>query len=374
MSTSATDLSYAVVGAIVLAWKLWQLPRRPRDRGLWLITGCIAVAEIEYLLPLPAVAAALDHTLGAGTTRLGQNLTLLWFTLLLVCFFRYSTGQAARIRGEVLACVVASGVLIVVAATIPGPLRATSYSAHLPAVQLRVFYLISYGYLGYILLAGLRPAWTFARLSRPPLSMGLRIIAIALGGKLIGGPVVRIPTNVADWVGHPLPTWLVDAGAVLVQVSIIAFLAGVVYPLAGARVLAVARWWRNRRAHRGLGPLWTELHRAFPHDELDREPGRRWWRRSMRHRFYRRAVECRDGLVRLSPHWPRDDSSSDGTSRDGTSRHTAEQLRTALRAHADRRPPLGPAMLVAAPTRPGVDADVAALLALSRGTASLDND
>lgn len=75
--------------------------------------------------------------------------------------------------------------------------------------------------------------------------------------------------------------------------------------LAGRQRLAAARTWSWRRqAYLRLGPLWRELHRTFPELALDPAPGA--WREhlaltGLHRRYYRRAVECRDGLLRLSP-------------------------------------------------------------------------
>jgi hypothetical protein len=67
----------------------------------------------------------------------------------------------------------------------------------------------------------------------------------------------------------------------------------------------MGRWWNHRQAYRGLEPLWTAMNQAFPQDALHRVPQgkarRLLIRHSMHHRYYRRAIECRDGLVQISP-------------------------------------------------------------------------
>lgn len=62
----------------------------------------------------------------------------------------------------------------------------------------------------------------------------------------------------------------------------------------------------RRRMYRRLTPLWTALHEASPEDSLHRTPAG-GWRDALRvrgthRRYYQLAIECRDGLVRLSPY------------------------------------------------------------------------
>lgn len=369
------DLLVALVGVIALGWLAYQLRRSRFDRGLWLVTGCIAAAEVEYVLALPAAGAAVNSAFGAGMAKLTQNLALFLFNLLLVCFFLYSAGKPHRIRREVGIFLVASGALIAVAFSIPTPLRGTRYSHTLDSDPVRLFYLVSSLYIGYTLIVGLRAAWHYARLSRPPLSLGLRIIAVAMAGKLVGGPVLRIFSNLANWTGHPIPAPLAAAAYNVLMVSIVTFLIGVVYPGIAGRVLAMGRWWNHRQAYRGLEPLWTAMNQAFPQDALHRVPPSKMahlltWH-SMHRRYYRRAIECRDGLVQISPYLPR--PAADDNQGSVSARPHAADLRTALRARADHYPPAGTVMLVAPPAHPDIDADVAELLALSRALAQLDD-
>lgn len=368
------DLFIALVGVIALGWLAYQLRRSRFDRGLWLVTGCIAAAEVEYVLALPAAASAVNRTFGPGMAKLTLNLALFLFNLLLICFFLYSAGKSHRIRREVGIYFVASAALIAVAFSIPTPLRGTRYSHTLENDQVRLFYLIGSLYIGYTLIVGLRAAWHYARLSQPPLSVGLRIIAAAMAGKLVGGPLLRTFANVANWTGHPIPTPLATAAYNLLMVSIVMFLVGVVYPGVAGRILAMGRWWNHRQAYRGLEPLWTAMNLAFPQDALHRVPPSKLphllaWH-SMHRRYYRRAIECRDGLVQISPYLPRPAAVDDQGP--VSARQRAADLRTALRARADHYPPAGAVMLVAPPSHPDIDADVAELLALSRALAQLD--
>jgi hypothetical protein len=181
---------------------------------------------------------------------------------------------------------------------------------------------------------------------------------------------VFVPSIVLGWIYH---VGVADRGGsagtvvgalavtVLLMPGVLLFLIGVTYPAAATRVGAVRIWWRHRRGYRQLAPLWTVLHAEFPDDALDRVPAARWrdaFRlRGTHRRYYRRVVECRDGLVRISPYLARTDVSADLPSR----------LRQALSAHAAGEPTAAKAVPVALPEQEGLDADVRELVQLARG-------
>jgi hypothetical protein len=145
----------------------------------------------------------------------------------------------------------------------------------------------------------------------------------------------------------------------------VTFLAGVCYPGTAMR-LSVARIWnRHRRVYRQLAPLWTTLHEAFPQDALTRVPAPRWqdtlspW--SVHRRFYRRVIECRDGLVRLSPYLAEPAGEAGGP--------LGDRLLVALRA-LHTTPVPRQAVPVAVPEAGGLDADADELARLSRQLAA----
>jgi hypothetical protein len=123
---------------------------------------------------------------------------------------------------------------------------------------------------------------------------------------------------------------------------------------------------RHRRAYRQLHPLWATLHHHFPEDALGRVPTNPWRDAfaltEVHRRFYRRLVECRDGLVRISPYVAqiRDDNPDIGT------QPLVTQLVAAFELRASGTPVARPAVRVAMPDEYGLDADSAALVSLSR--------
>lgn len=93
---------------------------------------------------------------------------------------------------------------------------------------------------------------------------------------------------------------------------------------------------------------------------------------SIHRRYYRRAIECRDGLVYISPFLARPSQGQ----RPRIADQWARELRIALTASANHYSPMDGAMLVAEPAGSDldsdVDSDVAELVALSRALANLD--
>jgi hypothetical protein len=153
------------------------------------------------------------------------------------------------------------------------------------------------------------------------------------------------------------------AADLLTAAAIPTFVIGVIYPTLSTRIAALGVWWQHRRVVRQLSPLWTMLHEAYPEDELSRVPSGRWRDllrlRGVHRRYYRRVIECRDGLVRVSPYL-----ASAGDLDKPV--YLASALREALHARAAGAPVAGQAMPIAVPDGDGLDADVRQLVALSK--------
>ncbi|MEV6315409.1 MAB_1171c family putative transporter [Streptomyces sp. NPDC051776] len=118
-----------------------------------------------------------------------------------------------------------------------------------------------------------------------------------------------------------------------------------------------------------LTPLWTALAGAYPELVLNRPPtGSRWNRfrlRGTHERFYRRLIECRDGLVRLSPYLTRVAPGVDlarGPA-DDIARHITEAL--ALKPDAEDPDTALPAARVALPSGNDLGDDPRELIAIS---------
>lgn len=126
--------------------------------------------------------------------------------------------------------------------------------------------------------------------------------------------------------------------------------------------MKVRLWLEARRQYRELRPLWTAVTTQFPNIALFpvESPLREAFRvRQMRLRLYRRAIECRDGLVCLSPFVEEQIDASLPPERQ------ARLIGDALARSAQGKE-IGGTTVLAAPRAAGMEADTRELLALSR--------
>jgi hypothetical protein len=277
------------------------------------------------------------------------------------CLFLCSllAAPAARKGAARRALVLTAAVTVMAVAAAMTPRGASTDDQSVPAVA--VLYLALDVPLGCFLA----DAWRWTRYGTgcvaPTVAHGLRL---ALAGlvMMLTGLLPLIAVVVLRAARLPCPAALIIAGRVLVIPGILVFLAGICYPGALMRLSAVRVRARHRRVYYQLAPLWTELHRVFPQDALSRVPSPAWrdvlspW--GVHRRYYRRVIECRDGLVRISPRLaPGDD------------RPLAERLLTALQGHSPAATAAGQAVPVAIPAAPGLDADAGELVSLARQVA-----
>ncbi|MGW4883488.1 MAB_1171c family putative transporter [Streptomyces murinus] len=317
-----------------LVWKLYQLKRSPHDAPLRCVTLCLACAALSYPVAMPGGASGVDTVAGHGTSKLIQNLLLLLAVYFLMCFYLYSAeGEASRSRARKEAVlVVAVAVAITVAAeTVPHDVFAGSFStADMAVPQIAFFYAGAGLYLMYAL--GMACRWTrrYARLSRRPHSTGLWMAAVGLGTMAVACAIRAVIVTIR-WTGREVPMPLMAGVAFLLVASVMLFAAGITYSGARTRFSSLRLWLRHRREHRRLRPLWELLAEAYPENVLkpaSRAVLDRWRARGVHRRYHRRIVECRDGLVDISPYLLEEDE--DGTTILGlSSAELADRLRRA---------------------------------------------
>jgi hypothetical protein len=343
----------------LLGWKLAHLARAPRDPPLRCVTACLACAAAAY--PFGIMFASHTVAPAARWLMVMQSSLLLGVMYCLGCFFLYSLLAPAiarqRARRRALALATAVGTLITAAAVTPAAAAMNDQSA--PAVG--VAYVIFDVAMGYFLTDAGRQALRGMKEVHGPTARGLRLVFTGI--TLMVASLVLFVTAIAMHLARANPpAALGPAGQVLVLPGIVTLLAGVSYPGTVMRVSALRLWNRRRRTYHELAPLWTALHEAFPQDTLSRMPSSRWhdalspW--SVHRRFYRRVIECRDGLVRLSPYLDLPSGRADAA--------LASRLITALQAQGTTTQVLREPVLVAVPEGSGLDADADELARLSR--------
>ncbi|WP_338596723.1 MAB_1171c family putative transporter [Saccharopolyspora sp. SCSIO 74807] len=346
------------------AWFIYRLARNPGSAALRAVVACLILRAADS----PAVMAAIRNTFNLGPTaeNLVKNYALASSWCCLMLFFLFAAGAGAR-RAWREAAILASVLVImtVAVALTPNPdallqSSATVASERYPTVL--VFYVLGNAYFAYATGAAALWAVRYARESTRRTRFGLLVASVGLAG-FAGLSAVRTVLMVLPH--SPALSGLVND---LIGPFLLLFVIGVCMVGAVERVVAACVWWRHRRVYSELRPLWQALHDVFPSNALERRrPLIPWLDRlvpvRLHRRYWRRLIECRDGLVKLSPHLV--DIGLDSQRPD---RITAEQFREALRREkAGVVPGSRHATLVAAPPEDdGADADADELRRLSR--------
>ncbi|MFD7580541.1 MAB_1171c family putative transporter [Kitasatospora sp. NPDC059817] len=292
-----------------LLWKVYQLKRSPHDAPLRSVTLCLACAALSYPVTMPGGSSGVDMVAGHGTAKLIQNVLLLLAVYFLMCFYLFSAadGEASRVRARKEAVVVAVVIvaITVAALSVPHEVFAGSFStADMTIPQIAFFYGGAGLYLMYALAMAARWTRRYARMSRRPHSTGLWMAAAGLGAMAVACAIRAVIVSVRA-AGVEIPEPVMAPVAFLLVASILLFAAGITYSGARARFASLRLWLRHRREHRRLAPLWELLTEAYPENVL--RPASpavldRWRARGVHRRYHRRIVECRDGLVDISPY------------------------------------------------------------------------
>lgn len=359
----------ASAGAAV--WKGTQLIRVPTDRGLRVITMCVVLVFLALSAQLAATLPGLAQQFPAQSPKLIQNTLLtLFFALLLVLLHSVSSRETAVRRGyrEIAFAVASSALLTWSFAVTSLEFRGVSYEEALASTSSGAitFYAIGNAYMAYATARGSVLAWSAAARTLSRARIGLRVAAMGLIICCMGTHVPRVLAT----VGHLLGNVTVVPGTTawttpILAVGISTFFLGIGYPGARSAAIKVRLWLLARHRYRQLRPLWSALHTAFPDIALFPRvsPLREALQLGgMRLRYYRRYVECRDGLIRLSRY-----ADPSATTAELSPAEQAAQVTTALDRYATGTTPEGTAGTIAPPRSDTErDADVCALLKLSR--------
>ncbi|MEV3860036.1 MAB_1171c family putative transporter [Streptomyces sp. NPDC050095] len=368
----ALALIVGLTFVLLLGWKISQFTRSPHDAPLRAITLCLTSGAASFILALPPMAQGIRSVAGTGAPRLVQNAFNLGMFFWLMCFYLYSSTNhrtaRAHARRETLPLALAVlGLLVTTLAAAGHDTGANYEKADLRVGALAAFYLIAYLYLTYAQAVTLRWTWRYARASRHALAWGLRLMAAAIA-VISAANAARAVLTVIRWRGAFVPSTVTGVSGGVIAVAVPLFLLGAAYPAVHARLSVVRIRRYRRRVYHRLYPLWSLLHETYPQDALDRDRSRPWALprrpRSVDRRYYRRAIECRDGLVRISPYLGQVDTAAMDLS-DVSADRLADQLHKALRAQANSEKTQYGAVAVAVPRAQGLDADVQQLVKLS---------
>lgn len=363
-----------LIPAVVLIWKLYQLARHPKDAPLRSVTLCLATAVASYPLAMPGAASGASLIADHGIAKVAQNVLLLGTAYFLMCFYLYSADEQAggrRARREAAVVVAVAALLIADAATVPHHVFAGSYStADMTVPQVALFYGLAGAYPTYALTVAGRWTRRCARQSNRPHSTGLWMVAVGLTS-MAAACLVRGVMIIVRWSGSGVPQQVMAAVAFFLAVAILLFVIGIIYPAVCTRTTSARLWFRHRRDHRRLAPLWHLLARAYPDNVLrpcsdDPHEARR--ARGVHRRYYRRIVECRDGLVDISPYLVEGDD--EGGLLDLTPEELADRLRQAVERVEQGAPAPRRAMPLAISQRGDQESDVRQLITIAEALSS----
>ncbi|SFB54389.1 hypothetical protein SAMN05216266_11818 [Amycolatopsis marina] len=371
---SPFSIAFGVLLLAAVVWKLRQVVRAPHDLPLRAVTFCLVSAAIAFPFGLPAGARWADALIAPGTAKWAQNVLLLIAVYWLMCFYLFSAEDAEdgrrRARWELLPLAFSIAAITTATLATPPALRAHTFdTGDMSHTAVAAFYFFGGLYLLYAIAMALRSTLRYAGSSRRPLSTGLRIAATGMAAMVLASGV-RSVLVVVRWQGGTPPPAISATASAILMIAIPLFVIGVIYPAVATRWAAGRVWWQHRRQYHQLRPLWTLLHGAYPEHVLGRVPaaGRRdrLSLRGVHRRYYRRVIECRDGLVWLSPYLAQERAKSgQPADRPASPAELAELLRTALKARAEGEIVDARASRVAMPAGEGLDDDVRELIDLA---------
>jgi hypothetical protein len=364
----------AVATGVVLAVLISLLVRDPRNVPLRAVTVAVGSFTLTVVFSR-ATSGVTVLGLAPPVSRLVQHLGMLIGSYSLIAFYVFSAldpGPARRAaRRQAIPVGVAVLLLLVnfavmpagnrdavatLAFTKPGAPTLTLWEQVTTAVDT----LTPNAYMAVAFAAA--ALWTrrYARRAEPRLRLGLIVALVGLAS-LAFGEAWFVVASLAHWGGVPVPFWVFPIGLYFIMPGTAIFMIGFAYPAVRMRLAALRVWWQHRRTYHQLGPLWTLLHQRFPENTLGRIPTAGWRDtvslRGVHRRYYRRIIECRDGLVRISPYLNLDS--------DGPNPSLAQALRHSLHTHPQPNPVPHRAVPIAIPTANDLDADAHELVTLS---------
>lgn len=386
---------YVVIGVVAVvgvAWLGQQLLRRSISLRLHALFGLVAF----WLLSWPFGVTANTHSgwlgLDAMSARTIEHVMRLLGAYCLMVFITATSEPSPRgprtdALRRLIPLAVAVAALLVDTALIPVGLRdevaavangTTTGPRQVGVPTQALFFIIENAYFVIAFIQVAR--WAGGRLHyslHPQLRRGIQIVQAGAIG-LVVATALLITSDIVDLTGHHPAPPLDAAGLAIMAAGIVVVIAGFLWPSIRSGLRAFVLRGSRRKVYDELEPLWTRLNLAFPGNSLaDVQPAARLRTRvalpstgrGITHRYYRRVVECRDGLVLLTPYLDAvDHDTAPDPCADALYVPTAETFERALAAHQAGTPvdTIVPTRTVAATPGTTVDDDAEALRMLAR--------
>ncbi|MFR9806472.1 MAB_1171c family putative transporter [Pseudonocardia sp. RS010] len=318
----AVTVLYAAIGtadAAALAWMIRLLIRQPKNPRLYALVGVL----LCWVLSIPAALAANQgspvfgvDSLTLRTVEHVLRLVAVYFLLLFIT--AGDSGQRMRnaARTQLAPLLVVVATLVSVTIVLPSPVRdavsqveggsaSAAMNPHSSIARIVYFGTENLFYIYVFVVIG---RWAEKRrqlqMARN-LRVGIGVVEIA-SAILVAATALLTAASVIAGVAQRQAPGLLVLGLVGMTVGLVLLVVGLAYPSVAA---AHARWRvvrSQQRAIRELERLWSLIHEVLPEHELPAERGGLagafpLGRRTTR-RYYRRVIECRDGLLRLGPY------------------------------------------------------------------------
>ncbi|ATL65583.1 MAB_1171c family putative transporter [Nocardia terpenica] len=357
------------IGAV---WKGLDLLRGRHDRVLRYLVAAFVILAVGNIVSLPSFTRAIDAFGRPGVGRVLMNVTVMAGLYALIQVFVLARPGSPRVAVRrwhqvLLLATVASLVACMIAT--PPHLRSHSLKTpHIADPPIFVFYLVGNAYFLYAYLYCAVLALRYATSAPRHQGLGLGLVSVGLFG------LALTSFDRAAWITlrvlrHGSYSGFNAVNFAIANVCTTAIVAGLCYPAAMQAISALRSWLLHRRQYRALTTLWTLMSTAFPELTLGRTAAaapidRLAWP-NMHARFYRRLIECRDGLVRLSPYI------EEKPGHDLT-RLSYDDLAASIRLALDRKPPVEDpeitfsAKRLAIPDGDDLNAEARTLTALSK--------
>lgn len=350
---SSVDILLVLAAVVLWTAALSQILRSlrvPHDLALRVLATGLVMLATSGTIGIRPVQGALVEVVPRGVLSLITNILMLGMGCCLLTFVGFTAhGSNSRYsaRRQLISLIVATTILITVWVNAPPVVQGTPVAIDTAHYwHATVFQWVVSVYLAYALSQALRWAVRYARVTRPALRRGMRILCVAMTAQLvvcICGFIVMAVLHIAP--ADSLVVWLLlRTYLVAVLTGKTLFVVGICYPAVHDMVAEFPTLLRHRRAHRQLGPLWRRLNRTFP--ELALSSASSWadvvrfWR--IHRAYYRRVVEIFDGLVQLGPYYPRDQAEQLDALSDGDPEQCARRVEAALQAKSAGQCPAAP--------------------------------